>query len=58
LEEKDTEDDEEVEPEISLDDNGNPMLPSWAGLKLKTQQNLARLVFQAAYGMFLDHLYN
>ncbi|KIM59754.1 hypothetical protein SCLCIDRAFT_27142 [Scleroderma citrinum Foug A] len=53
-EEKNDEDDEEVEPEISLDHDGNPMLPSWAGLKLKTQQNLARLVFQAAYAKFTN----
>ncbi|KIK25795.1 hypothetical protein PISMIDRAFT_9317 [Pisolithus microcarpus 441] len=41
---------EKHEVEISLDEDGNPEMPTWAGQKLKVQQNLARAVFQAAYG--------
>ncbi|KAI6162705.1 hypothetical protein EDD17DRAFT_1507851 [Pisolithus thermaeus] len=37
------------EVEISLDEDGNAQMPTWAGQKLKVQQNLARAVFQAAY---------
>ncbi|KAI6046732.1 hypothetical protein EDC04DRAFT_2887576 [Pisolithus marmoratus] len=37
------------EVEISLDEDGNPEMPTWLGQKLKVQQNLARAVFQAAY---------
>ncbi|KAI6120244.1 hypothetical protein EDD16DRAFT_1518990 [Pisolithus croceorrhizus] len=40
---------EKQEVEISLDEDGNPEVPSWGGQKLKVQQNLARAVFQAAY---------
>ncbi|KAI6008510.1 hypothetical protein EDC04DRAFT_2610913 [Pisolithus marmoratus] len=40
---------EKHEVEISLDEDGNPEMPTWAGQKLKVQQNLARAVFQAAY---------
>ncbi|KAI6021978.1 hypothetical protein EDC04DRAFT_2607094 [Pisolithus marmoratus] len=42
---------EKQELEISLDEDGNPEVPTWAGQKLKVQQNLARAVFQAAYGV-------
>ncbi|KAI6148182.1 hypothetical protein EDD17DRAFT_1767010 [Pisolithus thermaeus] len=42
---------EKQEVEISLEKDGNPELPTWGGQKLKVQQNLARAVFQAAYGM-------
>ncbi|KIK24128.1 hypothetical protein PISMIDRAFT_10405 [Pisolithus microcarpus 441] len=41
---------EKQEVEIPLDEDGNPQMPTWAGQKLKVQQNLARAVFQAAYG--------
>ncbi|KAI6127052.1 hypothetical protein F5141DRAFT_1210356 [Pisolithus sp. B1] len=44
---------EKQEVEISLDEDGNPELPTWAGQKLKVQQNLARAVFQAAYAKFI-----
>ncbi|KAI6041972.1 hypothetical protein EDC04DRAFT_2601277 [Pisolithus marmoratus] len=40
---------EKHEVEISLDEDGNPEMPTWSGQKLKVQQNLARAVFQAAY---------
>ncbi|KAI5986004.1 hypothetical protein EDC04DRAFT_2615234 [Pisolithus marmoratus] len=40
---------EKHEEEISLDEDENPEMPTWAGQKLKVQQNLARAVFQAAY---------
>ncbi|KAI6158875.1 hypothetical protein EDD17DRAFT_1511678 [Pisolithus thermaeus] len=40
---------EKQEVEISLDEDGNPQMPTWAGQKLKVQQNLVRAVFQAAY---------
>ncbi|KAI6024421.1 hypothetical protein EDC04DRAFT_2606441 [Pisolithus marmoratus] len=40
---------EKHEVEISLDEDGNPEMPTWVGQKLKVQQNLARAVFQAAY---------
>ncbi|KAI6117943.1 hypothetical protein F5141DRAFT_1263235 [Pisolithus sp. B1] len=40
---------EKQEVEISLDEDGNPKVPTWGGQKLKVQQNLARAVFQAAY---------
>ncbi|KAI6040689.1 hypothetical protein EDC04DRAFT_2602292 [Pisolithus marmoratus] len=40
---------EKHEVGISLDEDGNPEMPTWAGQKLKVQQNLARAVFQAAY---------
>ncbi|KAI6019426.1 hypothetical protein BKA83DRAFT_4127312 [Pisolithus microcarpus] len=40
---------EKQEVEISLDEDRNPQMPTWAGQKLKVQQNLARAVFQAAY---------
>ncbi|KAI6122106.1 hypothetical protein EV401DRAFT_1887326 [Pisolithus croceorrhizus] len=40
---------EKQEVEISLDEDGNPEVPTWGGQKLKVQQNLARAVFQAAY---------
>ncbi|KAI6021297.1 hypothetical protein EDC04DRAFT_2901272 [Pisolithus marmoratus] len=43
---------EKQELEISLDEDGNPEVPTWAGQKLKVQQNLARSVFQAAYAKF------
>ncbi|KAI6094359.1 hypothetical protein EV401DRAFT_2084468 [Pisolithus croceorrhizus] len=43
---------EKQEVEISLDEDGNPELPTWGGQKLKVQQNLARAVFQAAYAKF------
>ncbi|KAI6106766.1 hypothetical protein EDD16DRAFT_1713080 [Pisolithus croceorrhizus] len=43
---------EKQKVEISLDEDGNPELPSWGGQKLKVQQNLARAVFQAAYAKF------
>ncbi|KIK27335.1 hypothetical protein PISMIDRAFT_8182 [Pisolithus microcarpus 441] len=39
--------------EISLDEDGNLEMPTWAGQKLKVQQNLARAVFQAAYAKFM-----
>lgn len=45
--------DENPKVEIALDDEGNPEVPAWTGQKLKVQQSLARMVFQAAYGMFL-----
>ncbi|KAI5983614.1 hypothetical protein EDC04DRAFT_2914831 [Pisolithus marmoratus] len=41
---------EKHEVEISLDEDGNLEMPTWAGQKLKVQQNLERAVFQAAYG--------
>ncbi|KAI6106563.1 hypothetical protein EV401DRAFT_1892489 [Pisolithus croceorrhizus] len=41
---------EKQEVEISLDEDGNPQMPTWAGQKLKVQQNLARAVFHTAYG--------
>ncbi|KAI6120239.1 hypothetical protein EDD16DRAFT_1518985 [Pisolithus croceorrhizus] len=41
------------EVEISLDEDRNPQMPTWAGQKLKVQQNLARAVFQAAYARFM-----
>ncbi|KAI6126963.1 hypothetical protein F5141DRAFT_1210249 [Pisolithus sp. B1] len=44
---------EKQEVEISLDEDGNPELPTWGGQKLKVQQNLARAVFQAAYAEFM-----
>ncbi|KAI6137143.1 hypothetical protein F5141DRAFT_1060032 [Pisolithus sp. B1] len=44
---------EKQEVEISLDEDGNPELPTWGGWKLKVQQNLARAVFQAAYAKFM-----
>ncbi|KAI6137004.1 hypothetical protein F5141DRAFT_1059932 [Pisolithus sp. B1] len=40
---------EKQEVERSLDEDGNPEVPTWGGQKLKVQQNLARAVFQAAY---------
>ncbi|KAI6132441.1 hypothetical protein EDD16DRAFT_1699580 [Pisolithus croceorrhizus] len=40
---------EKQEAEISLNEDGNPEVPTWGGQKLKVQQNLARAVFQAAY---------
>ncbi|KAI5987584.1 hypothetical protein EDC04DRAFT_2912883 [Pisolithus marmoratus] len=40
---------EKHEVEISLDEDGNPEMPTLAGQKLKVQQSLARAVFQAAY---------
>ncbi|KAI5980640.1 hypothetical protein EDC04DRAFT_2618216 [Pisolithus marmoratus] len=40
---------EKHEVEISLDEDGNPEMPTWSGQRLKVQQNLARAVFQAAY---------
>ncbi|KAI5993177.1 hypothetical protein EDC04DRAFT_2613445 [Pisolithus marmoratus] len=40
---------EKHEVEISLDEDGNPEMPTWVGQRLKVQQNLARAVFQAAY---------
>ncbi|KAI6095574.1 hypothetical protein EV401DRAFT_2083617 [Pisolithus croceorrhizus] len=43
---------EKQEVEISLDEDGNPQMPTWAGQKLKVQQNLVRAVFQAAYAKF------
>ncbi|KAI6102253.1 hypothetical protein F5141DRAFT_1065733 [Pisolithus sp. B1] len=43
---------EKQEVEISLDEDGNPEVPTWGGKKLKVQQNLARAVFQAAYARF------
>ncbi|KAI6017501.1 hypothetical protein EDC04DRAFT_2902588 [Pisolithus marmoratus] len=43
---------EKHEVEISLDEDGNPEMPTWVGQKLKVQQNLARAVFQAAYAKF------
>ncbi|KAI6095188.1 hypothetical protein F5141DRAFT_1222263 [Pisolithus sp. B1] len=43
---------EKQEVEISLDEDGNPEVPTWGGQKLKVQQNLARAVFQAAYAKF------
>ncbi|KAI5989609.1 hypothetical protein EDC04DRAFT_2614327 [Pisolithus marmoratus] len=43
---------EKHEVEISLDEDGNLEMPTWAGQKLKVQQNLARAVFQAAYAKF------
>ncbi|KAI6169190.1 hypothetical protein EDD17DRAFT_1749698 [Pisolithus thermaeus] len=43
---------EKQEVEISLDEDGNPQMPTWAGQKLKVQQRLARAVFQAAYARF------
>ncbi|KIO05394.1 hypothetical protein M404DRAFT_25517 [Pisolithus tinctorius Marx 270] len=42
--------DENPQVEIALDDEGNPEVPAWTGQKLKVQQSLARMVFQAAYG--------
>ncbi|KAI6160852.1 hypothetical protein EDD17DRAFT_1760029 [Pisolithus thermaeus] len=44
---------EKQEVEISLDEDGNPELPTWGGQKLKVQQNLARAVFQATYAKFI-----
>ncbi|KAI6096189.1 hypothetical protein F5141DRAFT_1221014 [Pisolithus sp. B1] len=44
---------EKQEVEISLDEDGNPELPTWGGQKLKVQQNLARAVLQAAYAKFM-----
>ncbi|KAI6017919.1 hypothetical protein EDC04DRAFT_2902372 [Pisolithus marmoratus] len=44
---------EKHEVEISLDEDGNPEMPTWSGRKLKVQQNLARAVFQAAYAKFM-----
>ncbi|KAI5992062.1 hypothetical protein EDC04DRAFT_2613711 [Pisolithus marmoratus] len=41
---------EKQEVEITVDEEENPEVPSWSGQKLKVQQNLARAVFQAAYG--------
>ncbi|KAI6121647.1 hypothetical protein F5141DRAFT_1211309 [Pisolithus sp. B1] len=43
---------EKQEVEISLNEDGNPEVPTWGGQKLKVQQNLARAVFQAAYAKF------
>ncbi|KAI6133009.1 hypothetical protein EV401DRAFT_2065095 [Pisolithus croceorrhizus] len=54
---------EKQEVEISLDEDGNPEVPTWGGQKLKAatgdqgdsnsnKQNLARAVFQAAYAKF------
>ncbi|KAI6115867.1 hypothetical protein F5141DRAFT_1062071 [Pisolithus sp. B1] len=43
---------EKQEVERSLDEDGNPEVPTWGGQKLKVQQNLARAVFQAAYAKF------
>ncbi|KAI6139286.1 hypothetical protein EDD17DRAFT_1516668 [Pisolithus thermaeus] len=43
---------EKQEVEISLDEDGNPEVPTWGGQKLKVQQSLARAVFQAAYAKF------
>ncbi|KAI5986540.1 hypothetical protein EDC04DRAFT_2615070 [Pisolithus marmoratus] len=48
VEEEDLKEKQEVE--ITVDKDGNPEVPSWSGQKLKVQQNLARAVFQAAYG--------
>ncbi|KAI6135946.1 hypothetical protein F5141DRAFT_1208295 [Pisolithus sp. B1] len=44
---------EKQEVEISLDEDGNPEVPTWGGQKLKVQQSLARAVFQAAYAKFI-----
>ncbi|KAI6124228.1 hypothetical protein EDD16DRAFT_1768961 [Pisolithus croceorrhizus] len=44
---------EKQEVEISLDEDGNPEVPTWSGQKLKVQQNLARAVFQATYAACL-----
>ncbi|KAI5998897.1 hypothetical protein F5J12DRAFT_895287 [Pisolithus orientalis] len=44
--------DENPKVEIALDDEGNPEVPAWTGQKLKVQQSLARMVFQAAYAKF------
>ncbi|KAI6033278.1 hypothetical protein EDC04DRAFT_2897914 [Pisolithus marmoratus] len=43
---------EKQEVKISLDEDGNPEVPTWAGQKLKVQQNLARAVLQVAYAKF------
>ncbi|KAI6096408.1 hypothetical protein EDD16DRAFT_1522714 [Pisolithus croceorrhizus] len=43
---------EKQEVERSLDEDGNPEVPTWGGQKLKVKQNLARAVFQAAYAKF------
>ncbi|KAI6159312.1 hypothetical protein EDD17DRAFT_1762602 [Pisolithus thermaeus] len=43
---------EKQEVEISLDEDGNPEVPTWGGQKLKVQQSLARAVFQDAYAKF------
>ncbi|KAI6127211.1 hypothetical protein F5141DRAFT_1210555 [Pisolithus sp. B1] len=43
---------EKQEVEISLDEDGNPEVPTWGGQKLKVQQNLTRAVFQATYAKF------
>ncbi|KAI6097050.1 hypothetical protein F5141DRAFT_1067333 [Pisolithus sp. B1] len=43
---------EKQEVEISLDEDGNPEVPTQGGQKLKVQQHLARAVFQAAYEGF------
>ncbi|KAI5982070.1 hypothetical protein EDC04DRAFT_2616956 [Pisolithus marmoratus] len=43
---------EKQEIEITVDEAGNPEVPTWSGQKLKVQQNLARAVFQAAYAKF------
>ncbi|KAI6030162.1 hypothetical protein EDC04DRAFT_2898559 [Pisolithus marmoratus] len=48
---------EKHEVEISLDEDGNPEMPTWSGQKLKVQQNLARAVFQAAYGGLDCHVH-
>ncbi|KAI6034672.1 hypothetical protein PISMIDRAFT_17556 [Pisolithus microcarpus 441] len=47
---------EKKDTEITLDDDGNPEVPPWTGQKLKVQQNLARAVFQAAYGGFFTDM--
>ncbi|KAI5987924.1 hypothetical protein EDC04DRAFT_2912705 [Pisolithus marmoratus] len=52
VEEEDLKEKQEVE--ITVDEDGNPQVPSWSGQKLKVQQNLARAVFQAAYAKFTE----
>ncbi|KAI6016441.1 hypothetical protein PISMIDRAFT_19311 [Pisolithus microcarpus 441] len=47
---------EKKDAEITLDDDGNPKVPPWTGQKLKVQQNLARAIFQAAYGVFFTDM--
>ncbi|KAI6046297.1 hypothetical protein EDC04DRAFT_2887981 [Pisolithus marmoratus] len=47
---------EKKDAEITLDDDGNPEIPPWTGQKLKVQQNLARAVFQTAYGVFFTDM--
>ncbi|KAI6036716.1 hypothetical protein PISMIDRAFT_17847 [Pisolithus microcarpus 441] len=47
---------EKKDAEITLDDDGNPEVPPWTGQKPNIQQNLARTVFQAAYGVFFTDM--